>query len=158
MNLSITHKYCTILTHIVDLIYGLVFITCQPLRKGAGFMNAWIENELKGCEFPDVRLKQRFKTVIEQLATGIGRSLPFACQDWANTKAAYRFLGNRRICEAEILNGHFQATHERFTASSGPVLVLHDTTEFTFRRERTETIGKTHKTAAGPTSTLSGLN
>ena len=37
-------------------------------------MKAWIENELKGCEFPDVRLGKRFKTIIEQLTTGIGRS------------------------------------------------------------------------------------
>jgi len=51
-------------------------------------MKPWIENELKGCEFPDVRLGKRFETIVERLATGIGRSLPFACQDWANTKAA----------------------------------------------------------------------
>ena len=82
-------------------------------------MKTWIENELKGCEFPDVRLGNRFKMVIEQLATGIGRSLPFACQDWANTKAAYRFLDNSRISEADILKGHFQATHDRFKASRG---------------------------------------
>lgn len=112
-------------------------------------MKTWIENELKGFEFPDVRLGNRFKTIIEQLAAGIGRSLPFACQDWANTKAAYRFLDNSRISEADILKGHFQATHERFKASSGTVLVLHDTAEFTFRREHTEAIGKTHKTVAG---------
>jgi hypothetical protein len=117
--------------------------------KGADLMKPWIENELKGCEFPDVRLGKRFKTIIGQLATGIGRTLPLACQDWANTKAAYRFLDNRRISEAEILEGHFQATHERFTASSGTILVLHDTTEFTFRREHTEAIGKMYKTLAG---------
>ena len=112
-------------------------------------MKPWIENELKGCEFADVRLGKRFKTIVEKLATGIGRSLPFACQDWANTKAAYRFLDNPRISEAEILEGHFQATYERFTASPGTILVLHDTTEFTFRRKHTEAIGKLHKTVAG---------
>ena len=112
-------------------------------------MKPWIENEFKGCEFPDVRLGKRFKTIVEKLATGIGRSLPFACQDWANTKAAYRFLDNPRISEAEILEGHFQATYERFTASPGTILVLHDTTEFTFRRKHTEAIGKIHKTVAG---------
>ena len=112
-------------------------------------MKPWIENELKGCEFPDVRLGKRFETIVEKLATGIGRSLPFACQDWANTKAAYRFLDNPRISEAEILEGHFQATYERFTASPGTILVLHDTTEFTFRRKHTEAIGKLHKTVAG---------
>ena len=112
-------------------------------------MKPWIENELKGCVFPDVRLTKRFKTIVEKLATGIGRSLPFACQDWANTKAAYRFLDNPRISEAEILKGHFQATYERFAASPGTTLILHDTTEFTFRRKHTEAIGKLHKTVAG---------
>lgn len=112
-------------------------------------MKPWIENELKGCEFPDLRLAKRFNTIVEKLATGIGRSLPFACQDWANTKAAYRFLDNPRISEAEILKGHFQATYERFTASPGTILVLHDTTEFTFRRKHTEAIGKLYKTVAG---------
>jgi hypothetical protein len=112
-------------------------------------MKPWIENELKGCEFPDLRLAKRFNTIVEKLTTGIGRSLPFACQDWANTKATYRFLDNPRISEAEILKGHFQATYERFTASPGTILVLHDTTEFTFRRKHTEAIGKLHKTVAG---------
>jgi hypothetical protein len=112
-------------------------------------MKPWIENELKGCEFPDLRLAKRFNTIVEKLTTGIGRSLPFACQDWANTKATYRFLDNPRISEAEILKGHFQATYERFTASPGTILVLHDTTEFTFRRKHTGAIGKLHKTVAG---------
>lgn len=114
-------------------------------------MKTWIENELKGCEFPDARLGKRFATIIGQFASGIGRSLPFACQDWANTKAAYRFLDNQRISEADILKGHFQATHERFAASSGTVLVLHDTTEFSFQHEHTDAIGKTRKTLTGKT-------
>jgi len=123
----------------------------SPLMKGVGLMKTWIENELKGCNLPDLRLENRLKTIIEQLSTGVGRSLSFACQDWANTKAAYRFLDNRRISEAEILKGHFQATHQRFAASSGTILVLHDTTEFSFHREHPEAIGKTHKTVSGKT-------
>lgn len=35
----------------------------------------------------------------------MGESLPVACQDWANTKAAWRFFANDRISEAEILAG-----------------------------------------------------
>ena len=53
------------------------------------------------------------------------------CQDWANTKAAYRFLSNEHVSEANILAGHFKATQERIAASGeGAVLMLHDTTEF----------------------------
>lgn len=56
---------------------------------------------------------------------------------------AYRFFDNDRVSEADILAGHFQATRERVVASDGPVLVLHDTTEFSCQREKPEAIGIT---------------
>lgn len=87
--------------------------------------------------------------LMEQLSADIGRTIPLACGDWAATKAAYRFLDNDRVSEAEILAGHFAATQERFNAVAGPVLVLHDTTEFSFTREDAEAIGQTHKVASG---------
>ena len=104
-------------------------------------MTSWIDEELAGCEFADARLGKRFKTFVEQLSNGIGETIPMACQDWANTKAAYRFLSNERVTEDDILAGHFQSTRDRFRATDGWVLVLHDTTEFSFQRERPELIG-----------------
>jgi hypothetical protein len=80
--------------------------------------------------------------VIASLSQGLGRSLPLACQDWANTKAAYRFLDNDRVSEQEILAGHFQATQARCAAVDGPILVLHDTTEFSFTRSDIQAIGQ----------------
>lgn len=71
------------------------------------------------------------------------------CQDWANTKAAYRFLANDRVSEAEILAGHFAATRERVAACEGPVLVLHDTTEFSYKREDVQAVGRTRIGIAG---------
>jgi hypothetical protein len=79
----------------------------------------------------------------------MGQSIPLVCQDWANTKAAYRFFSNDRVSEADILAGHFQSTHGRTVASDGPVLVLHDTTEFTYRRENTDAIGITKSINSG---------
>ena len=73
----------------------------------------------------------------------MGESIPLVCQDWANTKAAYRFFSNDRVSEADILSGHFQSTRDRTVARDGLVLVLHDTTEFTYQRERPELIGIT---------------
>jgi hypothetical protein len=35
----------------------------------------------------------------------MGQTIPFACQDWASTKAAYRFLSNDRVSEYDILSG-----------------------------------------------------
>ena len=102
---------------------------------------SWWEGELAGCTFADARLGQRLRKLIERMDGAIGGSLPIVCQDWANTKAAYRFFANDRVSEAQILAGHFQATRERFVASAGTVLVIQDTTEFTFQRERADAVG-----------------
>lgn len=112
-------------------------------------MGSWIDQELAGCKFADERLGKRFGMLTEQLSKGLGQTLPLACGDWAATKAAYRFLDNDRVSEAEILAGHFQATRERFAAVEGPILVLHDTTEFSFTRNDTAAIGQTRKVAKG---------
>lgn len=109
----------------------------------------WIDRELADCVFKDERLGRRFRALLAQLSAAPGESIPLVCQDWANTKAAYRFLDNERVSEAEMLAGHFQATHDRFAATSGPVLVLHDTTEFSYKREDIEAVGKTRIGIAG---------
>jgi hypothetical protein len=112
--------------------------------------DAWIDNEVVGCEFEDVRHGKRLRQLLEQLSSKVGAATPWACQDWANTKAAYRFFGNERISESNILAGHFACTRERFSASRGfPLLVLHDTTELSYRREDTASIGILKKIPAG---------
>ncbi|HAV62642.1 MAG TPA: IS4 family transposase [Verrucomicrobiales bacterium] len=93
----------------------------------------WIDQELDGAYFQDVRLGQRLRTLLGLMSNGLGQSIPLACQDWANTKAAYRFFSNPRITEEEILSGHFASTQARAAAISEPLLVLHDTTEFSFQ-------------------------
>ena len=98
-------------------------------------MASWLDGELEECRFADARLGKRFRTLLEQLSTSLGETIPMACQDWASTKAAYRFLSNGRVSEQAILAGHFQATRDRFRVTEGWVLVLHDTTEFSFQRE-----------------------
>ena len=112
--------------------------------------DAWIDNEVVGCEFEDVRHGKRLRQLLEQLSSKVGAATPWACQDWANTKAAYRFFGNERISESNILAGHFACTRERFSASRGfPLLVLHDTTELSYRHEDTASIGILKKIPAG---------
>ncbi len=105
-------------------------------------MSGWLEREVAGCQFHDARHGKRFRTLLGQLSEQIGGSIPFACQDWAATKAAYRFLSNERVSEERILAGHFTCTRERVKATSdAAVLVLHDTTEFIYRREESAAIG-----------------
>ncbi|NUB28151.1 hypothetical protein GAY30_25260 [Azospirillum brasilense] len=75
--------------------------------------NAWIEGELAGCHFADERLGRRLSTLFDQLAGAMGDSIPLACQDWANTKAAYRFFANERVSDADNLAGHFDSSWRR---------------------------------------------
>lgn len=111
--------------------------------------HTWIDRELADTEFCDERLGKRFRSLLQRLAASPGQGIPLACQDWANTKAAYRFLDNDRVSEAEILAGHFEATRERAAATDGPILVLHDTTEFSYKREDIAAVGITRKAVAG---------
>lgn len=110
---------------------------------------SWWDSELAGCGFTDARLDQRLRKLVERMDGAIGGSLPFVCQDWANTKGAYRFFSNDRVSEAQILAGHLRATRERFTATEDTILVLQDTTEFTFQRERSEAVGVTYRVNSG---------
>lgn len=49
-------------------------------------VRSWAEEEVASSEFKDERLGKRFQTLLQQLTEGIGKSIPFACQDGANTK------------------------------------------------------------------------
>lgn len=111
--------------------------------------SGWVDRELAEGAFGDERLGKRFRSLLEQLSSSPGGSIPLACQDWANTKAAYRFLDNDRVNEAEILGGHFESTRDRFSATDGPILILHDTTEFTFKRDDPDTVGLARISVAG---------
>ena len=109
----------------------------------------WFDEELAGCRLGDGRLDRRLRQLVERMEVGFGESIPMACQDWAGTKAAYRFFSNERVSEEDILRGHFDATQHRFAASDGPILVLHDTTEFSWRRKRPEAVGFTTTVNSG---------
>ena len=63
---------------------------------------AWLDRELADCDFRGERLGKRFRSLLNHLAAKPGESLPLACQDWANTKGAYRFLDNNRFSERKF--------------------------------------------------------
>ena len=115
----------------------------------AGGDEHWTRREVDPGAFADARLGRRFGELLRQLGDGVGASIPLACQDWANTKAAYRFLSNARVDEADILSGHFAATRDRFAASAGTILLLQDTTEFVFQRASPHAIGITKSINSG---------
>ncbi|HYD80768.1 MAG TPA: transposase DNA-binding-containing protein [Paucimonas sp.] len=121
----------------------------QQQRTDGNTIHACLAQELDGYRFHDVRLARRFRELAAQLWDRLGQTIPMACQDWSNTKAAYRFFANPHVHEGAILDGHFHSTKERFAATEEPVLVLHDTTTFTFQRDDLQPIGMTHKVYGG---------
>ena len=126
-------------------------INSQTVVQGQNIVaeqNNWIDQELHESVFQDTRLLRRLRLLLGQLAQAPGQSIALVCQDWANTKAAYRFLSNAQVNEADILTGHFDATGERIAAThEAPVLRLHDTNEFSWQRESAQAVrvlGKAH--------------
>ena len=117
----------------------------SPVSETTG----WIDEQLAACSLPDQRLRQRWQQLLPQLSGGLGESIPFACQDGAHTKAAYRFLSNPRVSEEAILTGRFQATQTRFAVTDSTVLILQDTTEFTFARKNPAALGAVHLSRLG---------
>lgn len=109
----------------------------------------WTEREVDEAAFKDARLGRRCAEVLKQMGDAMGESIPYACQDWANTKAAYRFLSNARVDEADILSGHFAATRARCDAFEGPILLLQDTTELSYQRANVKAIGITKRVNSG---------
>ena len=104
---------------------------------------SWVQTETAGCDLGDGRLNRRLGTMLEALGERPGKSLPTAFQDWSNTKAAYRFFSNGNVSEDRILEGHFAASALRIRATDGPIPILQDTTEFSFKRSAPEKIGFT---------------
>ncbi len=110
---------------------------------------SWVEKEIDRGGFKDVRLAKRFSKLLGMMSGGIGESVPYACQDWANTKAAYRFFSNADVSEDQIMAGHFQATRGRLSQAGGKILMLHDTCEFSFQRNKDSKIGLLGRPSCG---------
>lgn len=109
----------------------------------------WSSSEVDETAFRDARLGRRFGDLLRRLSDRMGGTIPLACQDWASTKAAYRFFSNPKVEEGDILAGHLEATKARYAASDGPILVLQDTTEFTYQRRNPHDVGFTKSVNSG---------
>jgi len=88
----------------------------------------WIETEFGAAELGDARRRQRLLRLMGQLAARPGASLPEACGNRGQLKAAYRFLATAAIEPEDLWASHIGATYER-TAAVPVVLAVQDTTE-----------------------------
>jgi Transposase DNA-binding len=70
--------------------------------RAAGFLTE------DGRQFQDARLGRRFQKLVQQFENRLGDSIPLACQDWTNTKAAYRFLATGESVREPSWQGTFK--------------------------------------------------
>src|SRR4051794_17614367 len=94
-------------------------------------MHAWAAEELRTADLPDQRLNKRLAHLVEDLAAQPTASVPQACGDWKDTKAAYRFWSNPRVSPAAILEPHVDSTAGR-VRDHDVVLAVQDTSEANF--------------------------
>jgi transposase Tn5 family protein/transposase-like protein len=101
---------------------------------------AWVDEEFKTLDLGDPRRDRRAKELVKRFASRPTASIPGACEGWAETIAAYRFLGNEHIDWRDMMQPHW----DRTTARMGQlpvVLCIADTTELNFNGQDIEGAG-----------------
>jgi len=61
------------------------------MRIGTEKGNGMIE-DLDYIDLPDKRLNERLERIVDELSAAPDKSIPEACGEWYETKAAYRFF------------------------------------------------------------------
>lgn len=103
-------------------------LTKCETKKGSGetegdrLRGAWVDDEIAEGQLPDKRLDRGLRQVFDQMGGATGQTIPRACHDWANTKAAYRFFSNSRASEHAILKRHFEAMRDRVATAEAWIL------------------------------------
>ncbi|GGJ01095.1 hypothetical protein GCM10008995_08710 [Halobellus salinus] len=92
-----------------------------------------VRKEFQSAEFGDERLTNRLVQVGDRLGRAPAESIPNVCEDWASTKATYRFCDNERVDPDEILSAHKREQRSR-VGNNEDLLVVSDTTELVFPR------------------------
>lgn len=104
--------------------------------------NEWANEELGNISLGDKRLNNRFLRIASDLSNKPIEPINKACDDWAHTKAAYRFFQNEKASAGKILKPHVEQTHKRIL-NYPFVLALQDTTSFNYTgHAKTKGLGK----------------
>ena len=96
-------------------------------------VSGWIRTEFRSANLGDKRLTDRLVQLGDELGSSPAESIPTACEDWASTKATYRFCDNENVEPNEILSAHKQAQRSR-VSQLDELVIVSDTTELVFPR------------------------
>jgi hypothetical protein len=67
---------------------------------------AWSEEEFSTAEFGDKRLKKRLVKIVVGAIKQPLATINQASEDWASSKAAYRFFDNKKVSEQAVHAPH----------------------------------------------------
>ena len=106
----------------------------------------------RGCrqQLPGLSASQALPDLAWPTMEGDGSNYSLRLRIGPTLKLPIDSWSNDRVSEHDILGGHFRASAQRADSTEGPILVLQDTTTFSYQRERPELIGYTGKTATRP--------
>jgi hypothetical protein len=102
----------------------------------------WASEEFSEVNLGDKRLDTRLIRLCDRFSNAPESPINQACEDWAETKAAYRFFQNESVQVDDILAAHRCKTALRAKAHK-TVLALQDTSYFVYTSHpKTEGLGK----------------
>src|SRR4051812_42121534 len=91
----------------------------------------WADSEFGIVNFGDKPLSKRLLKIADSCANSPERSINQACEDWHQSKAAYRFFQNNAVSESKILDSHTTKTLGR--AQKYPIiLAIQDTSYISY--------------------------
>jgi len=93
--------------------------------------DGWAAEEMEQVDLGDERLKNRLISICDRFSESPESPINQACEDWAETKAAYRFFKNQNVNHKAILKAHKQKTVQR-TKSHKTILAIQDTSYFVY--------------------------
>lgn len=91
----------------------------------------WAQSQFASAELGDRRRTSRLVNIATRLAENPGGTLPQAFPNWAELKAAYRFLDQPKVGWPEISAGHWQRTRAA-CQEPGEYLLIEDTTQLDY--------------------------
>lgn len=104
--------------------------------------NGWAAEELADVDLGDARLNKRLVKLCDSFSEAPESPINQACEDWAETKAAYRFFRNDNADSRAIMKAHRLKTAER-ASKHKTVLAIQDTSYFVYTsHSKTEGLGR----------------
>ena len=89
------------------------------------------ENEFEKVDLGDKRLNQRLIKLCDSFSQAPESPINQACQDWNETKSAYRFFQNDNVDAGQIMAAHREKTALR-AANHKTILAIQDTSYFIY--------------------------